>query len=433
MMISDTASQAEDFLGDVKRELESNILLIRDFPFACNKGTIWRQDTIVTNNGVKVMAFGTGSKIRGRKVGADRPDLVCLDDLESSDMVRSKSMRDFVRYQWFNKDLMPIGERGGVTDFLVVGTILGPASLLNALMDVSQYPDWTSKKFKAVIKFSTSDLWLKWKEIYKNRFDVNRKETARKFFEEHKEEMLEGTEILWPEGDTYYDLMIKQLADPSGFNSEYQNEPIDYNLVMVREDELHVENFATNKLIRSVLRSKNTPYYGALDPSLGKDSSSDYACIVTVARDIKHGFLYVVNISLKRHSVDKQIQEVLDKHLQYAYRKFAIETNAFQIVMKQALEKKSRKLGYYIPIVEVKNYSNKEMRIESLGPLLKDGTIVFDKARMKSNQEYALGVEMLCNWVPDGSSRFDDFLDALEICVRLAKGSRFKLLVKSNR
>jgi len=123
LIISDTVNQAIDFLSDVKREIDHNVLLQRDFPHIVGKGPTWKQDEIITNNDIKLMALGTKSKVRGRKYGVHRPDLVINDDLENSDMVRSETEREWIRYQWFDKDLMHIhGEKGTFTDILVVGT-----------------------------------------------------------------------------------------------------------------------------------------------------------------------------------------------------------------------------------------------------------------------------------------------------------------------
>lgn len=69
-IISDTSSQAETHLKNVKAELESNKLLARDYPGACGKGPVWKNDSIQLNNGVWIECFGTGS--------------MCVDDERAS-------------------------------------------------------------------------------------------------------------------------------------------------------------------------------------------------------------------------------------------------------------------------------------------------------------------------------------------------------------
>ena len=434
ILLSDTAGQAEEFLFDLKQELEHNVKLIKDFPHICGQGPLWRLNEIITSNDIKMMALGTGNKVRGRRFGVHRPDLIIGDDLENGEMVRSKSKRDFIRHQWFDKDVAFVGgEEGTVTDFLVVGTVLGKDSLLNALLDPNEYPDWNSKRFAAVKSFSTSYLWDKWAELYKNVFDISSETTSYEFFLEHKEEMLEGTDVLWPEGDPYYDLMIVKLTRPASFATEKQNEAVDPTKILITEDQLHFENFSTNPTVRAILDDRRNPHFGFLDPSLGKKADSgDYSCIVTLLRDLKTGLLFVVDINMKRRDVDSQIDVIIDCNDNFHYKLFGVETNAFQYVVADNLRKKSRKDGIYIPVKEINQYHDKKMRVEGIIPLLLDGTVIFDSLKRRSNQQYAMGIEQLCSFTGEDDEH-DDFPDALASCVEIAKKPRFKTITSQNK
>ncbi|MFX1512612.1 MAG: phage terminase large subunit [Promethearchaeota archaeon] len=443
IMVSDTKGQAEDFLGDIKRELELNELLRRDFPHVAGavherdlkKGLVWRADEIITKNMVRVLALGTGSKIRGRKFGVNRPDLVIGDDLENAEMVRSETQRDQIRGTWFNKDFVfagagDSGDDDDMTDFFIVGTILGKDSLLNALMDPREYPDWRRRKFQAVKKFSDSPLWEEWEKLYKNRFDMDRIETARKFFEERQEEMLEGTEVLWPEGDTYYSLMIDRLKSLSAFLTEKQNEGVDLSKVYVTRDLLHWEDFRGNKEIAIAINRglKRGYVYGAIDPSLGKKSKSgDFSAIITVVRDPVTGFIFVIHMDIKRRSVEDQVKAILKNHIRFGYKLFAVETNAFQYVLAEAVRKASREQGFYVPLEEINNYQDKKMRVEGVVPFMKDGTIVFDKTLDKQSQSYNRGIEQICTFTGENDSE-DDAPDCLEMAVRIAKAPKFRMI-----
>ena len=356
------------------------------------------------------------------------------DDLESSDMIRSPSTRDFVRYEWFNKDLLYVGgEEGSPCDILVVGTILGKDSLLNALLNPEEYPDWTSRRFKAVNKFSTSTLWDKWGNIYKDKFNPNRIEDAKDFFLENKDEMLDGTDVLWPEGESYYDLMIYKLSNPSGFTSEKQNDPIDANKILVSVDQLRFESFSSNKEIQHILNSPMSRWYGFIDPSLGKYANKgDFSCIPTICQDKKSGLLLVVNFDMKRRKVDNQIEAILRNHLKYNYDMFGVETNAFQLVIADNLRKKARRENIYIPIKEVIQKKDKKMRIEGIIPLILDGTLVFDSYQYKYSVQYNDAVEQIVTYTGE-NDRHDDAPDSLASCVDLAKKKRFRLITKQTR
>jgi len=428
LMISDTLGQSTDFLSDVKRELEFNAKLNRDFPQVCGKGPVWRQEEIITNNQIRIMALGTGSKVRGRKYGVYRPDLLIFDDLENGEMVRSVTQREHIREDWFDKEVIfSDGEEKAKADFFVVGTIIGKDALLNALLDATQYPEWKSMRFKAVEQFSTSGLWDDWAVILKNRLDLERKETAKKFFEEHKEEMLEGTKVLWPEGDPYYNLMVWKTSNPSGFMTEKQNHGVDLTKVYIQLEQLHFENFKSiglqNMLSYCVV-------YGAIDPSLGKKSrKGDYSAIITVGRERKTGYIYVLDIDVKRRSVDDQIDEILKKHQKYKYKLFAVETNAFQYVVAENLRKRSREVGGYVPVHEVIQTQDKKLRFEGIVPLLTDGTIVFDSFKHTNNNMYNLGVDQIVTFTGEGDSH-DDAPDALVMAVEIAKTPKFRMLTK---
>jgi len=97
-------------------------------------------------------------------------------------MVKSEVQRHFIRHEWFNKEVLFVGgEEGSATDFFIVGTSLGKEALLNALLDSDQYPEWKSQRFRAVEKFhdaEVDELWQQWKQIYKDRFNPNRKDDA---------------------------------------------------------------------------------------------------------------------------------------------------------------------------------------------------------------------------------------------------------------
>jgi predicted phage terminase large subunit-like protein len=357
------------------------------------------------------------------------------DDLESGQSVRSEAERKFIREQWFDKDLLFVGG-DELTDFLVVGTVLGKTSLLNALLDPNEYPDWTSYKFKAVEKFSISPLWDEWRKKLTDRLDSDRQQNAKDFFLENQEEMLEGTKVLWPEGDPYYDLMIYKVSNPSGFEAEKQNNPVDPSKILIMKNQLHFEHFSYSKW-QEIL--KRCYFYGAIDPSLGKKSDSgDYSCICTIARDPQTGYLFVVNFDLKRRSVDDQIMAIIRNHLGtgyrpgYNYRAFGIETNAFQYVMADNLRKKSREYGAYVPIREINNTSDKKIRLEGIVPLMTDGTIVFDADYYRANNQYNLAVEQITSCTGrDGED--DDAFDALEMCTRIAKKPRFRVISHSTR
>ena len=183
----------------------------------------WKSGTIKTTNGVKVDAVGSGKKLRGRKNRSWRPDLIVLDDIENDENVNTPEQRKKL-LNWFNKAVMKAGDT--YTDIMYVGTILHYDSLLSNTL---KNPEFKSRKYRAVISYAdNTQLWEQWEELFINLFDELHEEHADEFFEEHKAEMLKGTEVLWEEKLSYYKLMKMKVSEgDASFNSELQNDPID--------------------------------------------------------------------------------------------------------------------------------------------------------------------------------------------------------------
>lgn len=88
---SDSAGQAEQHLATFKHELDTNELLREDYPTLCEPAQkqTGRKANLADSkqkakqsNGLTFIAKGIDSKIAGMKEGAQRPDLIILDDIE---------------------------------------------------------------------------------------------------------------------------------------------------------------------------------------------------------------------------------------------------------------------------------------------------------------------------------------------------------------
>lgn len=406
LILSDSSEQAEGFLTDIRDAFEENPKIIEDFGEL--KGKVWKSNVILTSTNTKIEAIGCGKKVRGRRHKNWRPDLIVLDDIENDENVRTPEQRKKLR-NWFYKAVSKAGDT--YTDIIYIGTILHYDSLL---VKVLRNPGYRGKKYKAVIRWSENPgLWDKWKEIYTNLDDDKRDETARKFFEDHKEEMLEGTEVLWEDKLNYYDLMVIRADEgTSSFNSELQNEPIDPNDCLFSEEDFEYYNpfeidFSNKKFI----------FYGFVDPSLGKNNKSDYSAIITVAKDKNSGYLYVVDADLKQRKPSKIISDVLGKadwikrEFKKKYKRFGCETNQFQDFLKEKLAEESAKEGIYLPIKGINQTGNKVLRIQRLEPDIQNKYIKF-------NKKHKLLLEQL-KFFPQAAN--DDGPDALEGATSLAK------------
>ena len=414
IIISDSSEQAEGFLDNIRVEFEENTAILEDFgPLA---GSVWRSNVLVTKTNIKIEAIGSGKKIRGRKHRNWRPDLIILDDVENDENVRTPEQRSKLK-NWFDKAVSKSGD--DYTDIVYIGTLLHYDSLLAKTLT---NPAYRSIKYKAVIQFSQADdLWQQWESIFTDLSNDDREADALAFFQAHKAAMLEGTQVLWEEKLSYYDLMVMRVSEgEASFNSEEQIEPINPDDCLFMEEWFEYYNEAEINF-----RDPVFDFFGFIDPSLGKTKRSDFSAIVTLAKHRSSGYMYVVDADIERRHPDRIIADVLAKErwlrasFGHGYRKLGAETNQFQWFLKEELAKASAKAGLYLPIEEVQQTSDKVMRIQTLQPDVKNKYIKF-------NRRHKRLLEQLTQF-PMGAH--DDGPDALEGARSIAKRvKRFRIL-----
>ena len=406
ILLSDTSSQAEEFLSNIRNEIENNERILSDF--GSLKGETWKADDIVTANQVRVLVLGARKKIRGRRFNSARPDLIIGDDLENDENTANPEQRKKNENWWF-KAVSKAGNKD--TDIIIIGTIIHYDSLLCALL---KNPIYQGHTFKAVKEFSDSRLWNEWEEVYLSMSEEEKKQDinpARQFYLDRKDEMLSGVSVLWPDGQPYYHLMELRLTEgPSSFNSEYQNNPINPSDCLFQE-----EWFV---FIEDVVWEHYVEFIGACDPSMGKTTSADYSAIVVLGRH-KDGYLDVLVADIERRKPDVILNDIINltgpfltDHKSTPFTDFAIESVQFQEYFRDSVIKECRRRGFYLPISSTDNQtSKKELRIKTLQPLVKNGTIRFLKKHRRLLEQLKL--------FP--LADHDDGPDCLEMAVRKAK------------
>ncbi|MPM72220.1 hypothetical protein SDC9_119193 [bioreactor metagenome] len=405
IILSDSSDQAEGFLTDIKTELEENSLIVEDFGLL--KGKVWKAGVILTSTDIKLEAIGSGKKIRGRRHRNWRPDLIVLDDIENDENVNTLDQRKKLE-SWFYKAVSKAGDT--YTDIVYIGTILHYDSLLSKIL---RNPDYHCVKYRGVISFSDNRaLWDEWEGIYTNLENEHRQEDAKEFFEANKLEMLEGTEVLWEAKLPYYDLMIMRISEgEASFNSEIQNDPIDPDSCTFNEEwfdyyDESLVNFSDPDFI----------IIGTNDPSLGKNQKSDTSSIIALAKNLKTGYMYIVEASIEKRKPDVIIDDAIEmskrlkRDIKKPFYRFGVESVQFQYYFKDVMAKKSMEVGEYLPIEEINSNQNKKVRIESLQPFIKNKYLKFNpkhKTLLQQFKEYPMG-------------KNDDGPDGVEMAVRIA-------------
>src|SRR5699024_281695 len=242
---------------------------------------------------------------------------------------------------------------------IYLGTILCFGSLLHYVTEERR--DFDSRKFAAINKFSDrADLWEEWRKIY--RSDVkDAADKAREFFDENKEEMTKGTEILWPGYFTYYELInIREEDGTKAFNQEYQNNPTDEERQIFKPE--HFKYFDEEDLA-----GKNIRFYGGIDIAMGKEKG-DYSVIVTIARNMETGNCFIYDVFMELCHPDRLIEKAVELTFKYQYEGLGVEAQFAQEFIADKLEQELQKRGYpsHTRIRQIKQRTRKALRIESL-------------------------------------------------------------------
>jgi len=410
-IIMDAFDQAAVMLEAIKAELEFNQRLIMDFPKATGVGRVWQSAVIVTRNNVKVEAFGSGKKIRGRRHGPHRPDLVVLDDIENDENVGNPAQRDKLE-SWLDKGVMKLGGAADKFDVIFIGTVLHYDSVLARKL---KNPFWRRRSFKAILRWPDNmSLWDEWEEIVRNDdFPlVQEAEDAGEeiadedlpsyqFYLAHRDEMDAGAEVSWPEGRPLFKLMWLRARDGhSSFDSEYQNDPLS------AEDAPFASclTFWVNKLADWIM-------YGSCDPSMGKTAArNDPSAILVGGYNRATGILDVVEAQIKKRKPDRIISDIVEFQREYHCLMWAVEIIQFQEFLKDELVKRSAILGVPVPAKGIVSRGDKDLRIESLQPHCANGLI-------RVHPRLVTLIDQLTHWP---KADHDDGPDGLEMLWSLA-------------
>lgn len=400
VLLSDSSTQAEGNLSHIKDSIENNPYIIEDWGNLV--GPTWRNDAALLKKvDTMFVAKGSGKAIRGIKHRHYRPDLIILDDVENDANVLSKDQREKL-LAWYDKAVAKAGDQH--TDLIIVGTVLHYSSMLSTLLN--DRPGYKTKKYKGVISETNNPaMWEQWEKLYTNLDDPHRAETARLFYEENEEVMLDGTVVLWPQRVTYYDYR-KMILDEgiAAFNSEVQNEPINPADCPITEEDFTF--YGTPEC--PAPDPRKCVIKGSVDPSMGKSIRSDKSSICTVAQD-ESGYLYVLLSDGQRRHPDKIMADIISYAGMYQFLEFACEVVQFQELFAHNLRQEAAKQGVYLNVVEVRPTMDKILRITGILPMIKNGYIRFHKSQKDLIKE-------LCYL---GKWKTDDEADALQMAVSL--------------
>jgi len=384
LLVSDTETQASNFLNDIKEELRNNDDLIELFQV---KG--FKKDTetdiiveMMDGHTFRIMVRGAEQRVRGLKWNLMRPDLIICDDLEGDEQVLNKDRREKFR-KWFNGALLPCRSKHGIVR--VVGTVLHLDSLLNRLL-----PEDSSKhSIKEPLKTWTN-LKTAWKSVR---------------YRAHTEDF---KSLLWPEmyDAEFFRSKREDLTNqgiPEVYSQEYLNYPIDEaTAYFKRGDFLEI---TTRDLDDIHEGNKNVNYYAAIDFAVSTQERSDFTVIAVAAMD-ERGILNLVDIRRGRWDSLETISEMFAVDKKYKPSLFCVERGSIEKAIGPVLRHEMLKRVQYINLHPMTPTRDKQSRARGIQARLRSGGIKFDKT---ADWYSELEDEM----VRFPKARHDDQVDAL--------------------
>jgi hypothetical protein len=265
MLLAASKRHALESISAVKAELETNDLLLEDFPEACfpiralegitNRclGQLhngertrigWKTEEIVLPTIPGSPASGaifrvsgiTGSGVRGPKFTRSdgrtvRPSLVVLDDAQTDESAGSDAQTE-------KRERLVLGAVLGMAGPDDKITLVNPCTVIRR-GDLSDrlLTRWNARRYKMVYAFPTN-MGL-WEEYATRRADEKRNggdgSGATEFYKQHQEEMDAGAVVAWPERkpgawSAVEYAMSLYFEDKAAFYAEYQNEPLEEQL-----------------------------------------------------------------------------------------------------------------------------------------------------------------------------------------------------------
>ena len=379
LIVSDTITQATQFLGDIKKELADNDNIRSLFKVDCfEKDT--EDDVIVRmqdGHRFRIAAKGSEQKMRGLKWNNKRPDLVVGDDLENDEIVLNSERRQKFK-RWFYGALVPALAQNGV--IRLVGTILHEDSLLNNLMPSEWDRNTIVEPLKVYSKFARPS----WKAIK---------------YRAHTEDF---KHILWPEHyDAEWFLAQRQDFIDRGlsdvYSQEYLNEPIDESVAYFKKNDFLAE---TKQDADKALR-----YYIAGDLAISEKETSDYTVFVVAAVD-ENKFLHIKNVFRERLDGREIVDTIINLHRIYEPELFGIEEMQVSKAIGPFLREEMVRTGVYVNLAVLKHGGkDKIARARSIQGRMRAHAVKFDK----SGDWYPTFEDELCKF-PRG--RNDDQVDA---------------------
>lgn len=388
VIISESQAQSINFLSRIKYHLTYSNQFKSIFgnlgPETASK---WTHTDIVLANGTRMVAVGTGQRVRGFLQGDTRPNLIIVDDFESELNAYTPEARAKNR-KWLTEAVIPsLSDEGKIA---MIGTVISEDCFLCWAKESSA---WN------VLWFSIWD--ENEKSIWPERFPKERILSIKEEF--------------------------KSVGNINGFFQEYMNIAQSPDDAPFQPDWIKLHHWSYKRIQGQNCLIKNegeeneeikpVEVYTGVDPASSLSARADYFVIATIAIDNKSN-RYVLDLYRNRISPAEQPGMIIKTFKKYRPRRVKVETVGYQEALRTAVRELMKEENLYIPGLEsgVKPRNSKSERLLSLVPLFAKGSFYFRPEDTHAQAEFLS--------YPKG--KHDDIMDAIWTALDGAKPCRKK-------
>jgi len=371
VLISESRSQSINYLTRIKNTLDHNKKIKRYFGnLGSDTAERWREDDIILANGARVLALGTGQKVRGLIKDDTRSNIIVLDDFESEMNANTAEARAFNR-KWITEAVIPsLSQQDG--RIIAIGTIISEDCFLQWVKDA---PDW-KVIWKSIIDENGNSIW---EEMYPM---------------EKIEEIRQGFE---------------HMGNTSGFFQEYMNQPQSPDDAPFRPEYIHtydgkIEEINGEWYVNYNGEKRLVYLFLGIDLASAISAHSDYTVMTTIGIDA-NGYQFIVDMVRVKCNPAEHPKMIIDLFKKWHHRGVYIESQAYQESCRMTTRQMMLEEGIYIPGIEKKitHRTNKSQRLIGLVPLMAQGKLIFRPNDLEAEREFLA--------FPRG--KHDDILDSI--------------------
>ncbi|MDU2290972.1 MAG: terminase [Clostridium celatum] len=410
---------ASQFVDTIKKVFTENKIIIDNFgKLIQKKGYTVNSNEIEFTNGMYIRAVGSGTSVRGANFKGVRPTTVIADDFQDEKNILTDDAREKVYNKW-TKEIEQVGDKAvyrkgekikSATKIICIGTTLHINCLISRLSRNNDYYTLLKRAIileenQTVEDIFDSNLWLECKRLYFNDKDENPKQTAKNFYEKHKEEM--KFEVLWEEKwNCFDDLAIPYWENRQAFMSELMNDTTSigekwFKLVATQTEE-EIEN---HKFTKTML---------CIDPASTTNKKSDFTAMV-VGSMSSNGFKYMRKLILDKFEFNqycKEVVKILESYDDITH--IYIEKNTFQgtdvIKIKELIAESPKLRNKRYEWINEMQRKNKDEKISTIVDPVNNGQVIF----VDNNKEFR---DQILEFQGQKYTVHDDAIDITAECV----------------